>query len=232
MVRFLRMSIVAAAWWPGAARAIRQSAGLRPAVAPSLRSGAAGAAAGFAALLCALIAAEPARATEIPRCMRMELPVAGIEDPPSQYTEFCDRQAGACILDGDPVLDWTIGLHRLLGAVNRAVNAEVKFISDPDNSGLEELWSYPEGGAGDCEDFALEKRRRLVAAGLPGAALTCAIAFHEMQFFAHAVLLAETTRGTWVLDNLHDDLLCWDAVPYFYTRREMPDGRWIRFVQP
>jgi len=187
---------------------------------------------GFAALACACCLAGPAATTEIPYCMQMALPVARVENPPSQYTDFCARQAGACILGGDPVLVWTIELHREIEALNAAVNAEVEFIADPDNSGREEWWSYPEDGTGDCEDFALEKRRRLVAAGLPGAALTCAIAFHEVQLFPHAVLLVETTRGTWVLDNLHDELLCWDAVPYFYTRREMPDGRWMRFVQP
>lgn len=185
-----------------------------------------------AAVLCAVAAPAPAIATGIPRCVPMELPVARIEDPPSQYVAFCDRQAGACALDGDPVLDWTIELHRQLEAVNAAVNAEIEFIPDWENIGREEFWSYPADGAGDCEDFALEKRRRLVAAGLPGAALTCAIAFHEVQFFPHAVLLAETTSGTWVLDNLYDDLRCWDAVPYFYTRRELPDGRWTRFSQP
>jgi len=64
---------------------------------------------------------------------------------------------------------------------------------------------------------------------VPGAALTLAIAFNEVRFFPHAVLLAETTAGTWVLDNLNDDVLCWDSVPYLFTRRERPDGLWLRF---
>jgi predicted transglutaminase-like cysteine proteinase len=59
-----------------------------------------------------------------------------------------------------------------------------------------------------------------------------AIAFHEMQFFPHAVLLVETSKGTWVLDNLYETVLCWDAVTYIFTHREQPDGQWARFLLP
>jgi predicted transglutaminase-like cysteine proteinase len=33
-----------------------------------------------------------------------------------------------------------------------------------------------------------------------------------------------------VLDNLHDEPMCWDALPYRYARRERPDGLWTRFA--
>ena len=56
-----------------------------------------------------------------------------------------------------------------------------------------------------------------------------AIVHHEFQFFPHAVLLVETDTGTWVLDNLNDEITCWSAVPYRYERRERPDGLWIRY---
>lgn len=178
----------------------------------------------------ALAIAAPATALDLPYCVRMDLPVARIEAPPSPYRDFCGRESDACALDGSPVIDWTDEVHLRLQAVNSAVNREVRLASDWGHSGQEELWSFPEDGSGDCEDFTLEKRRRLVAGGLPGAALTCAIVFHEVQFFPHAVLLAETTAGTWVLDNLYDDVLCWDAVPYVYRLRERPDGQWTRFM--
>jgi predicted transglutaminase-like cysteine proteinase len=118
----------------------------------------------------------------------------------------------------------------LLQRINRAVNAEIALVPDMPGERGEECWEFPARGEGDCEDFALEKRRRLVAEGVPSAALTMAIVHHEVQFFPHAILLAETTRGTWVLDNLHDELVCWDAVPYRYERRERPDGMWERYV--
>ncbi|MGI1662878.1 transglutaminase-like cysteine peptidase [Palleronia sp. KMU-117] len=158
--------------------------------------------------------------------------MARVEAPPSQYVEFCAREAEACALAGAPLIEWTGAIGWLLDGVNRAVNAEVALVPDWDSIGREELWSFPVHGAGDCEDLALEKRRRLVGAGLPGAALTCAIVFHQVQFFPHAILLAETTTGTWVLDSHYDEVLCWDAVPYIYRLRERPDGQWTRFALP
>lgn len=168
------------------------------------------------------------------RCAPLTLPVAATGPPPGPYLEFCERNPGACSLTGDAVIPWTGDTRDRLSRINREVNDAVEFLPDPQNSGREDVWSYPEpeNCYGDCEDFALEKRRRLVGEGVPSAALTMAIVFHETQLFPHAVLLAETEAGTWVLDNLHDELLCWDAVPYFYTRREQPDGSWARFVQP
>jgi len=44
--------------------------------------------------------------------------------------------------------------------------------------------------------------------------------------------MVERTLGTIILDSLYDDVLCWDAAPYFYTSRERPDGLWTRFQQP
>lgn len=164
-----------------------------------------------------------------PPCTKLDLPVRRVEPPPSQYARFCAKRPGQCALAGTAELRWSESLFDRLATVNRAVNAEITFIADMDRLGIEEDWSLPQNCQGDCEDFALEKRRRLVASGLPGAALTMAIVHHRTRFFPHAVLLAETDAGTWVLDDLSDELLCWDAVPYRFERRERPDGRWVRF---
>jgi predicted transglutaminase-like cysteine proteinase len=189
------------------------------------KTGVTGALTGLAGLLALAL---PAGA--VPRCGPLDLDVLRLDPPPSQYTDFCEREPGACAMWGEPVLDWTEERHDTLARINATVNDEIEFVSDQDNLGQEEVWSFPADCRGDCEDFALEKRRRLVALGFPPAALTMAIAFHELELFPHAILLAETTRGTWVLDNLHDDLLCWDALPYRFTRRERPDGLWSRFA--
>lgn len=182
------------------------------------------------ATLAVLCSAAPIPAgADWPRCAPLERPVLRVEAPPTQYADFCDRNPDACALSGPSVIDGSDATLRLLERVNTAVNDEITLMSDPDNLGLEEYWDLPRDCRGDCEDFALEKRRRLVAEGVPSAALTLAFAFHETLFFPHAVLLAETRSGTWVLDNLHDTPMCWDAVPYRFTRRERPDGSWIRF---
>lgn len=105
-------------------------------------------------------------------------------------------------------------------------------MSDPDCWGVEELGSFADGGVDGCEDYALEQRRRLVAAGLPSAALAMAIAYNLQGYYLHAVLLAETDAGTLLLDNLSDALHCWDEPPYRWHLRERPDGRWTRFARP
>ena len=162
------------------------------------------------------------------RCGPLRLDVWRVEKQPSQYAAFCTREPEACDLSGEPVIEFSAA-EPLLERINRTVNAEVAFTPDLPGERGEECWEFPAKGEGDCEDFALEKRRRLVAEGVPSAALTMAIVHHKVQFFPHAVLLAETTRGTWVLDNLVDELVCWDAVPYRYERRERPDGLWERY---
>mgnify|MGYP002846793331 FL=1 len=183
-------------------------------------------------MLVAGLSALPAAAEAPSVCTALTLPVARVESAPAPYADFCAREPGACDLDGAPVLPWSGSLAARLVSVNRSVNSEIRFVPDQERGGAEEVWSFPDDGEGDCEDFVLEKRRRLMEGGLPGAALTCTIAFHEEQLFAHALLLVETTAGTLALDNLDDAVLCWQAVPYFFTRREQPDGSWLRFEQP
>lgn len=162
----------------------------------------------------------------------MNLPGVTMDGLPDRYLEFCSKNEGACDLSGSDLVDWSEEIQARLERVNLKVNEEITFVPDWETEGQDDVWMYPRDCKGDCEDFALEKRRRLIADGFPSASLTMAIAFHEVQFFPHAVLLVETSKGTWVLDNLFNEVLCWDAVPYAYTHRELPDGRWVRFQLP
>jgi predicted transglutaminase-like cysteine proteinase len=162
------------------------------------------------------------------RCGPLRLDVRQTENQPSQYAAFCVKEPEACALSGEPVIEFETA-KPLLERINRAVNRDIRFAPDEPGEIGEECWQFPTKGQGDCEDFALEKRRRLVLEGLPSASLTMAIVHHKVQFFPHAILLAETTQGTWVLDNLSDEITCWNAVPYRYERREQPDGTWVRY---
>jgi predicted transglutaminase-like cysteine proteinase len=111
------------------------------------------------------------------------------------------------------------------------VNAEIRLVPDQQWQGREDYWSFPLRGAGDCEDLALEKRRRLVELGLPRGAMTLAIVYHQNGWGPHVILLIETSAGTFALDNRRADVPCWNEVPYNYETRERPDGRWARFDQ-
>lgn len=167
-----------------------------------------------------------------PECEAMELPVVSVDGPPEQYLEFCLQYDGACELEGAPVLEWSQTTSTIVEAINIQVNQETERVSDWEFNGLDDVWDYPFNCRGDCEDIALEKRRRLVEAGVPSAALTMAIALHRTLSFPHAVLLIETSGGTLVLDDLDNAIRCWSATPYTITHRERPDGRWSRFQLP
>jgi predicted transglutaminase-like cysteine proteinase len=183
----------------------------------------------LALALAAALVAPPANAGEA-ICGPLDLPVARVEARPVQYAEFCARRPQACALSGARVLGGAAAVATL-GEINRAVNAGILLLADQQCLGVEEHWDYPRKGVGDCEDFALEKRRRLVAEGLPSAALTMAIVHHRTRYFGHAVVLAETPAGTFVLDNLTDAILCWRATPYRFERRERHDGSWVRYAR-
>jgi predicted transglutaminase-like cysteine proteinase len=115
--------------------------------------------------------------------------------------------------------------------VNAAVNREIRLVLDVMQYDREEYWTLPENGRGDCEDKALEKRRRLAEMGLPRGAMRMALVFHRRLLTSHGVLTVETTAGTYVLDSATDEVQRWDQTPYNFEARERPDGRWTRFDQ-
>lgn len=47
-----------------------------------------------------------------------------------------------------------------LARVNLQVNREIEQVTDMDHFGVEEYWTFPVAGKGDCEDLVLEKKRR------------------------------------------------------------------------
>jgi predicted transglutaminase-like cysteine proteinase len=164
-------------------------------------------------------------------CGPLDLPVDRIAAAPTAYVEFCATNPGHCEMKGPHLLTWDDSVAERLARVNGAVNAEIRFMPDQECIGVEELWRYPVNGIGDCEDFALEKRRRLVTSGVPRAAMTIAIVHHRQLGFSHAVLMVETSQGSFALDNLSDAILCWNRLPYNFESRERPDGQWTRFDQ-
>ena len=103
-------------------------------------------------------------------------------------------------------------------AVNTAVNTAVLPATDAQIYGVVERWDYPRL-AGDCEDYAIEKRRELIDAGWPESALLLTVVRDEVGD-GHAVLTVRTNRGDLVLDNKTDDIAVWSATPYRFLKRQ------------
>lgn len=119
---------------------------------------------------------------------------------------------------------------KLLNKINQQVNRTVKKANDSDLYGQEEYWALPrlvDGKLyGDCEDFALEKRRQLIAAGVPESALSLAVAV-TARGEGHAVLMVSTKSGDWVLDNLTPWATPWADLNYHWVQRQVPGtGLW------
>ncbi|MCK8780835.1 transglutaminase-like cysteine peptidase [Rhizobium sp. NTR19] len=112
-------------------------------------------------------------------------------------------------------------------AVNSAVNARIVQKPDRQIYGVEELWTYPDV-EGDCEDFALLKRRELAGKGWPLADLLLTTV-RKQDGEGHAVLTVRTARGDFVLDNLDGRVRPWNEIPYIFVKRQSStnSGRWV-----
>ncbi len=149
---------------------------------------------------------------------------------PAGWIQFCADNPGDCEVQDLPrqpaILDerrW-----RELQRVNRAVNAEIAPVTDLDHWGRVESWNYPLDGRGDCEDYVLEKRRRLLAAGWPRQALLVTVV-RDKRGDGHAVLTVKTDKGEYILDNQERDVLPWTATGYRFHKRQSEEhpSRWV-----
>jgi predicted transglutaminase-like cysteine proteinase len=107
-----------------------------------------------------------------------------------------------------------------LELVNSDVNSRVRSLSDIDHYGIDDYWELPlegGGGAGDCEDYALEKRKILMSRGVPMRALSIALV-RTASNESHAVLLVHTDKGEYVLDNLTHAIRPWQSTRYTWIK--------------
>ncbi len=92
---------------------------------------------------------------------------------PYGWADFCRRYAGEC--DGGPLAPLDVNLTpqamKEIERVDKWVNAHVKPVSDIEHWGVIDQWDYPADGKGDCEDYALFKRKILIGEGFPRQAL-------------------------------------------------------------
>nr|WP_265516365.1 transglutaminase-like cysteine peptidase [Nitratireductor luteus] len=154
----------------------------------------------------------------------------GYTSQPIGHYEFCKKTPRECAQrprDNGPER-MSEGLMRRLASVNRSVNNSIKPLNDIDIYGVDEVWTYPSKGAGDCEDFVLEKRRQLSAKGISLANLLITVV-RKRDGEGHAVLTVRTDEGDYILDNLRNDVKLWSHTGYRYLKRQASNhtGRWV-----
>ena len=115
-----------------------------------------------------------------------------------------------------------------LDKINRSVNRRVRSISDRAQFNVEEKWTLPTARGGDCEDFALLKKRELIRLGYPAQSLLIATVLDKKRR-GHAVLVVRTEAGDLVLDNLTNSIKTWGKTGYVFLRMQNPSApsRWV-----
>ncbi|MGX5828806.1 transglutaminase-like cysteine peptidase [Mesorhizobium sp. 43Arga] len=159
--------------------------------------------------------------------------VGGSTSQPIGHYDFCKIHVAECsIRSPDSVPEHlTSKLLHDISAVNLSVNTRVKPMSDMDNYGKDEWWAYPDNGFGDCEDYALEKRRELNGMGIAIANLLMTVV-RKPDGEGHAVLTVRTDKGDFILDNLTDKVRFWNQTSYRYLKRQASDntGHWVSIL--
>jgi|SRR5882672_864189 len=157
---------------------------------------------------------------------------AAVEDAPAPggWSQFCGRYPTEC--QGSATDTRQIELtdekwDALVGA-NNWVNRNIKPLTDKKHWGKINVWTYAEDGYGDCKDYVLLKRRILMEIGFPREALLVAIVWTQ-QNNGHAVLIARTNAGDFVLDNLSPKVLLWTKVGHDFVKRQSPTdpNKWV-----
>lgn len=146
---------------------------------------------------------------------------------PIGFLQLCQEDPGACPEAQARRIVLDEGSYAQLTDVNRAVNRAIAPRREDDGA---DRWQSA-ASAGDCEDYALAKRARLVAGGWPAGVFSFAMVYTDGGE-AHLVLTVRTTIGDLVLDNLNDDLRHWSRLPYRWVKRQstVAQAYWVEVV--
>jgi len=146
--------------------------------------------------------------------------VFGPAQPPHGFVRFCEETPKECGPDQKPEARFDASPERLreLDAVNREVNQAIAPATDLEVYGVNEYWTLPTT-RGDCEDYALLKRHKLIDKGWPVSSMLMTVVRDE-KGEGHAVLTARTVQGDFILDNKSEEVKVWTLTPYQYVMRQ------------
>lgn len=159
------------------------------------------------AVLCASMAAEakPVKVSSlnIDRAVgESPLVERGYTLAPMGFIRFCMQYASDCSAAAAEPMALTTERQEQMQSVNLSVNRRISPKADAPG---QDIWSL-NVSAGDCDDYAAQKRHELIALGWPQGALLFA-AVWTSRGEAHLVLVVRTDRGDFILDNLRSQIL-------------------------
>ena len=118
--------------------------------------------------------------------------------------------------------------------INSQVNTSVQYKTDLEQFGVPEFWCEARSGFDDCDGYALLKRALLKEQGFDEDKIhiaTCWINVRAVDT-GHCVLIVETDKGQFILDNnLKDPVpLNFQTVDYRYIWNIIErGGKWYEF---
>jgi predicted transglutaminase-like cysteine proteinase len=153
---------------------------------------------------------------------------------PMGYYQLCKANSSVCvprsgkderIAGGAVVL--SPALAKELVSVNAEVNRSIRPVTDMQQFRVADRWTVsPRNKRGDCEDYALTKKARLLGKGWPSSALLIALA-NTWRGEEHAVLIVRTDHGDFVLDNLTSAVRGWTPTLYRWKTVQSPANEWV-----
>jgi len=155
-----------------------------------------------------------------PVAVPIPMRVYGPAQPPYGFVSFCERSPRECAQgpQEEQRFDLTADRRAQLDGINKAVNHEIMPVTDMELYGVADYWTIPKH-QGDCEDYVLLKRKRLMDLGWPASALLITVVRDE-RGDGHAVLTARTQQGDFILDNKTNEIKFWYQVPYRFIMRQ------------
>ncbi|GIL00315.1 MAG: hypothetical protein BroJett030_02140 [Alphaproteobacteria bacterium] len=154
--------------------------------------------------------------------------VTGRTTQPIGHYEFCKVHPAECRVVSADTRPMRLTRQRWdeLVRVNQQINTQVTPVTDLEYYGVEEYWTFPDR-FGDCEDYALLKRRQLIKLGWPASSLLITVV-RQRNGDGHAVLTVRTDRADYVLDNLDERIVAWHETEYRYLKRQAAShsGMW------
>lgn len=157
---------------------------------------------------------------------------------PIGHVRFCEQNPEECNVTSDgQAMQMNSQRWQELRIINVMFNSQIVPTLDTDNpenvtqavdGDHGEVWSFFHSRLGDCEDYVLTKRRELIKLGWPTSSLLIAVV-RKVDGDGHAILIARTNEGDFVLDNLNNEIPLWWDTQYFFIKAQSPyyTGAWL-----
>jgi predicted transglutaminase-like cysteine proteinase len=128
------------------------------------------------------------------------------------YTNDCNKSFGEVEILIVNTKNW-----KIIEEINTRVNASIEPLSDEINHWIEEKWDYAENWYGDCEDYVLLKKKKLIEQWFPESSLLITIV-RDKNWEWHAVLTIRTNKWDFILDNQTLKIHKWNETWYTYIK--------------